>query len=80
MGVQRKVRRADFGKIIIRRCGDYWVALCLENGVVAQGSTKERAIGKLEEAIGSLERVYRKDRDVCYRQISMKELQEFLTV
>ena len=80
MGVQRKVRRADFGKIIIRRSGDYWVALCLENGVVAQGSTKERAIGKLEEAIGSLERVYRKDRDVCCRQISMKELQEFLTV
>jgi predicted RNase H-like HicB family nuclease len=52
----------------------------LENGVVAQGSTKEGAIGKLEEAIGSLERVYRKDRNVCCRQISMKELQEFLTV
>ena len=40
---------------ILRRSGDYWVALCLENGVVSQGSTKEEALAKIREANASME-------------------------
>jgi predicted RNase H-like HicB family nuclease len=33
-----------------KKSGDYWVVLCLENGVVSQGSTKEEALIKMREA------------------------------
>lgn len=36
----------SFLTTILRRSGDYWVALCLENGVVSQGFTKEEALYK----------------------------------
>jgi len=80
VGVQRKVRRADFGKIIIRRSGDYWVALCLENGIVGQGDSREDAITKLKEAVASVEDALKTESDVYCVPIAMKELQEFLTV
>jgi len=38
---------------VFRKSGDYWVALCLENGLVGQGATKKEAIDKLKEAIDS---------------------------
>ena len=36
---------------VFRKSGEYWVALCLENGVVGQGLTKDDALDKLKEAI-----------------------------
>ena len=38
----------DFYTTVLRRSGAYWVALCLENGLVGQGATKEDAIKKLK--------------------------------
>jgi len=29
----------DFYTTVLRRSGSYWVALCLENGLVGQGAT-----------------------------------------
>jgi len=43
----------DFYTMVLRRSGSNWVALCLENGLVGQGVTKEDAIRKLREAIES---------------------------
>ncbi len=31
----------DFYTTVLRKSGPYWVALCLENGIVGQGHTKE---------------------------------------
>ena len=45
----------DFYTLVLRRSGGYWVALCLENGLVGQGETKEGAVEKLKEAITSFE-------------------------
>ena len=47
----------DFYTLVLRRSGGYWVALCLENGLVGQGDTKERAVEKLMEVIASFEDV-----------------------
>ena len=65
---------------MLRKSGDYWVALCLENGLVGQGDTKDEAIRKLKEAIESFEEELEKDSDVYSAPISIKELHEFLTV
>ena len=70
----------DFYTIVLRKSGAYWVALCLENGLVGQGNTKDDAIGKLKEAIESLEQEYSKDIDIHKAPLSIKELHEFLTV
>lgn len=70
----------DFYTTILRKSGDYWVALCLENGLVGQGVTKEDSIEKLKEAIESLESVRQIEKDVYSAPISIKELHEFLTV
>ncbi|MBI4822838.1 MAG: type II toxin-antitoxin system HicB family antitoxin [Nitrospirae bacterium] len=69
----------DFFTTVLRQSGDYWVALCLENGLVGQGRTKEQAIEKLKEAIASLEEV-QKTEDIYSAPLSIKELHEFLTV
>ena len=55
------------------------MALCLENGPVGQGNTKENAINKLRDAIESFEDVRRTEKDVYAAPISIKELNEFLT-
>jgi hypothetical protein len=47
----------EFYTAVLRRSGEFWVALCLENGVVGQGNTKENAIQKLREAIQSFQDV-----------------------
>lgn len=70
----------DFYTVVLRRSGEYWVALCLENGLVGQGTTKDDAIKKLKEAIGSFENVYKTERDIYSAPLSIKELHEFLTV
>jgi predicted RNase H-like HicB family nuclease len=70
----------DFYTVVLRKSGVHWVALCLENGLVGQGSTKEDAVEKLKEAIDSFEDVYKKESDVYSAPLSIKELHEFLTV
>jgi len=70
----------DFFTTVLRRSGPYWVALCLENGTVGQGSTREMAIGKLKDAIASFEEAQENDKDIYTAPLSIKELHEFLTV
>lgn len=70
----------DFYTMVLRRSGDYWVALCLENGLVGQGVTKEDSIRQLKEAIESFEDVRRTEEEVYSAPVSIKELHEFLTV
>ncbi len=70
----------DFYTTVLRKSGSYWVALCLENGLVGQGATKDDAIRKLKEAIGCSEEEWKKEGDIYQAPISVKELHEFLTV
>lgn len=70
----------DFYTLVLRRSGSYWVALCLENGLVGQGTTKENAIQKLKEAIDSFKEVSTAESDVYNAPLSIKELHEFLTI
>ena len=70
----------DFRTVIFRKSKEYWVALCLENGIVGQGSTKDEALQKLQEAIESFEEVYHLEDDVYRAPISIRELHEFLTM
>ncbi len=70
----------EFYTTVLRRSGPNWVALCLENGIVGQGDTKEKAVVKLKEAIDSIEEVRRTYGDIYSAQLSIKELHEFLTV
>jgi len=65
---------------ILRRSGDCWVALCLENGVVSQGSTKEEALIKMREAIASLELAFSDDPSLLTAPIAINELHEFLSI
>ena len=70
----------DFYTAVLRKSGNFWVALCLENGLVGQGKIRETAIEKLKEAIQSLQDVLEHERDVYSAPLSIKELHEFLTV
>ncbi len=70
----------DFYTVVLRRSGNDWVTLCLENGIAGQGITKEESIRKLKEAIESLEDIRKAGDDVYSAPISIKELHEFLTV
>jgi predicted RNase H-like HicB family nuclease len=70
----------DFYTMVLRRSGACWVALCLENGVVGQGDSKEVTVIKLKEAIDSFEEVRKDESDIYCAPISIKELHEFLTV
>ena len=65
---------------VLRKSGPYWVALCLENGTVGQGNTKETAISKLKQAIDSISEALRTDSSIYSAPIRIKELHEFLTV
>ena len=70
----------DFYTLVLRRSGGYWVALCLENGLVGQGETKEGAVEKLKEAIASFEDVRKSEADIHSAPVSIKELHEFLSI
>jgi len=70
----------DFYTMVLRKSGKDWVALCLENGLVGQGITKEESIKKLREAIESFEDIRKTEEDVYSAPISIKELHEFLTI
>ena len=70
----------DFYTTVLRKSGLYWVALCLENGIVGQGHTKETAVANLKEAIASIEEVREVDINIYSAPLSIKELHEFLMV
>jgi predicted RNase H-like HicB family nuclease len=70
----------DFYTVVLRQSCGYWVALCLENGVVGQGKTQDHAIIKLREAVESFQEVDEAQPDIYCNPISIKELHEFLTV
>ncbi|MGB3942066.1 MAG: type II toxin-antitoxin system HicB family antitoxin [Candidatus Manganitrophaceae bacterium] len=53
-----KIEKIDFITVVLRMSGSYWMAFCLENGLVGQGETKEKAIERLKEAVDSYQDVY----------------------
>ncbi len=70
----------DFYTVILRKSSGYWVALCLENGIVGQGETQDQAIAKLKEAIESFQEGCKPELNTHSAPISIKELHEFLTI
>ena len=70
----------DFYTAVLRKSGKHWVALCLENGLIGQGASKEIAVEKVKEAIDSFEAVRKSDEDIYCAPVSIKDLHEFLTV
>jgi predicted RNase H-like HicB family nuclease len=69
----------SFYTLILRQSGEYWVALCLENGIVGQGETQEIAIAQLQIAIDSMADIYSSEPEII-KSISIKELHEFLEI
>jgi predicted RNase H-like HicB family nuclease len=70
----------NFYTVILRKSADYWVSLCLENGLLGQGETPDKAIDKLKEAIDLFLEVYQSENNVYSRPIYIDELHEFLTI
>ncbi|MEH2299857.1 type II toxin-antitoxin system HicB family antitoxin [Nostoc sp.] len=70
----------NFYTVVLRKSSGYWVALCLENGIVGQGNSQEDAIKKLKEAIESFEAVYESESNIYKSSVSIDELHEFLSV
>jgi predicted RNase H-like HicB family nuclease len=70
----------DFYTLILRKSGNYWIALCLENGIVGQGVSRKDAITKLKEAVASVEDALKTESDIYSMPIAIKDLQEFLTI
>ncbi len=40
----------NFYTTIFRQSSGYWVGLCLENGIVGQGRSKDEALANLQDA------------------------------
>ncbi|MFB2891435.1 type II toxin-antitoxin system HicB family antitoxin [Aerosakkonemataceae cyanobacterium BLCC-F50] len=70
----------EFYTVVLRQSGGYWVALCLENGLVGQGSNPDDSISKLKEAIESFQDVCQTETNVYSAPISIEELHEFLLI
>jgi predicted RNase H-like HicB family nuclease len=70
----------DFYTVVLRKSDNYWVAFCLENGIVGQGVNKDDSIQNLKEAIESFEEVRDSEEDIYSSPISINELHEFLMV
>jgi hypothetical protein len=64
--------------IVFRQFNDIILSLCLENGVTAEGKTKDESLSSLQDAIESLESVMTTDKDVLITPIAINELHEFL--
>ncbi|MEH2457619.1 type II toxin-antitoxin system HicB family antitoxin [Nostoc sp.] len=69
----------NFYTVVLRKSSGYWVALCLENGIIGQGNIQEDAINKLKEAIESFEVVYESESNIYKSTVSIDELHEFLS-
>jgi predicted RNase H-like HicB family nuclease len=63
---------------VLRQCAGYWVALCLENGIVGQGETQAQALAKLKEAIASWQEACLEDGEIYSAAVSIDALHEFL--
>ncbi|QKQ74897.1 type II toxin-antitoxin system HicB family antitoxin [Nostoc sp. TCL240-02] len=77
----------DFYTAVLRKSAGYWVALCLENGLVGQGINQEAAIKQLNEAMSttgyayaSFLEVYKIETDIYCSSVTIEELYEFLAV
>ena len=70
----------DFYTVVLRQSADYWVALCLENGLVGQGNTQDHVIAQIKQAIESFQEVYESEEDIYNAPVPVKELHEFLTL
>lgn len=70
----------EFYTVVIRKSAGYWVSLCLENGIVGQGNTQEKAVDKLKEAIESFQLVQTIENNIHTAPISIEELHEFLRI
>lgn len=65
---------------MLRQSASYWVALCLENGLVGQGKTQEESIKQLKQAIDSFQEVYEVENNIYSAPISIEALHEFLLI
>ncbi|MBZ0169689.1 hypothetical protein MELA_01127 [Candidatus Methylomirabilis lanthanidiphila] len=65
--------------MVVRRSGDKWVTLCLENGMVGQGASREEAMRRLRDAVASFEEAVKAEEDAYAAPVSIRELHEFLT-
>ncbi|MEB3193174.1 MAG: type II toxin-antitoxin system HicB family antitoxin [Snowella sp.] len=70
----------NFYTVILRKSTQYWVSLCLENGLVGQGKTPEQSIDKLKEAIESFLEIYPQKTNIYSSPIRIDELHEFLAI
>ncbi len=70
----------NFRTVVLRKSDDYWVALCLENGIVGQGLTDEEAVQNLKDAVDSFEECRCFDENIYNSPISINDLHEFLSV
>jgi predicted RNase H-like HicB family nuclease len=62
----------DFYTVVLRQSASYWVALCLENGLVGQGNTQDDAIAKLKETIESFQEGYESEENIYNASIHSK--------
>jgi predicted RNase H-like HicB family nuclease len=69
-----------FYTVVFRRSAHVWAVLCLENGLVGQGDTKEEALARLQEAIASFEEARLQDDQIYTAPIAINELHEFLAL
>ncbi|MBF0607929.1 MAG: type II toxin-antitoxin system HicB family antitoxin [Magnetococcales bacterium] len=69
----------DFYTAVLRKSGNYWVALCLENGLVGQGNTKDTALEKLKEAVESFDDILKSEQYIYNEPLHISELHEFLS-
>ena len=65
--------------MVFRQSGAYWLGLCLENGVIAQGATKAAARARLDEALALLTMAIDEDPAIYQAPVSIRDLHEFLT-
>jgi len=70
----------DFYTMVLRKSGPHWVALCLEKGIVGQGSSKDAVIENLKDAVASFDEARKNEPDIYTSPLSITELHEFLTV
>ena len=70
----------NFYTVIIKKSKQYWVSLCLKNGLVGQGKTPEQTIDKLKEAIESFLEIYHQETNIYSSPIRIDELHEFLAI
>ena len=61
----------NFYTVVLKQSLEYWVALCLENGIVGQDKTQNDAIAKLKEAIESFQEIDQTELDIYSEPISI---------